>query len=151
MDTTCSDDSHPLPWVLSPPQCVGRYSQLQGHARAPTAVPSWCRSCGSEEVSSSPRGVLSTSSRLCPGLQADLDSSCCSSCPREEDDIKGTANFSSLHEQDRPDSAQGMLWLHLLHHVGHCQPLAQNTAVVGAHAGNLGWADPIREPIASWS
>lgn len=41
-----------------------------------------------------------------------------SSCKRQEDDIKRTADLYTLCDKDRPDPSEGMLWLHLLSHVG---------------------------------
>lgn len=46
-----------------------------------------------------------------------------SSCQREENDFQRAANLRPIYDQDRPHAAQGVLWLHLLHHVASPQLL----------------------------
>ncbi|KAK2515533.1 C16orf45 [Columba guinea] len=55
------------------------------------------------------------------------------SCQREENDFQGAANLCTLHDQDRPHPAQGVLWLHLLHHVGQPSSSAQDMTMVSTH------------------
>lgn len=80
---------------------------------------------------------------LCPYHQAHIDSSFHSSCQREEDDFPGPANLCTVCDQDGPHPAQGVLWLHLLHHVGHPQLLCTgqdhgSVHIPGSWAGQEG-------------
>lgn len=90
---------------------------------------------------------------LCSCHQADTDSSFRSSCQREENDFQGAANLCTLHDQDRPHPAQGVLWLHLLHHVGQPSSSAQDMTMVGcmsreAGLGKRGFLTVLERPSA---
>lgn len=90
---------------------------------------------------------------LCSCHQADTDSSFRRSCQREENDFQGAANLCTLHDQDRPHPAQGVLWLHLLHHVGQPSSSAQDMTMVGcmsweAGLGKRGFLAVLERPSA---
>lgn len=125
-----ASDGYPLPCASivaggTSPQRGGTHFQLRvpvpvAHmVTCPQGCRSSCPAVGLERVSIlAPKGALRRSdgpALLVPGRYLFLFRS---SCQREENDFQRPANLCTIHDQNGPHPAQGVLWLHLLHHVG---------------------------------